>query len=111
METQPVEGFFQYEMKVGTILEAALNEQARKPAYRLVIDFGPDGIKKSSAQIVDRYQPGDLVGRQVVAVTNFPPRQVASVISEVLVLGATDEEGAVVLLRPDMTVANGTVIS
>jgi tRNA-binding protein len=111
VEYQPVEGFFRYELKVGTIVEAAINERAKKPAYRLVIDFGPDGLKKSSAQITDHYRPSDLIGRQVVAVLNFPPRQVASVNSEVLVLGATDEDGAVVLLGPDTTVANGTAVS
>lgn len=111
MEWQPVEGFFQYQLKVGTIITAETNVRARKPAYRLTIDFGPDGVKKSSAQITEHYQPEDLIGRQVVAVVNFPPRQVASVLSEVLVLGAIDEQGAVVLLRPDTTVANGSVIS
>lgn len=96
---------------MGTIIEVEPNPRAKKPAYRLVVDFGPDGIKKSSAQITERYQPEELMGRQVVAVLNFPPRQVASVNSEVLVLGASDDNGAVVLLRPDIRVADGTKIS
>lgn len=111
MTYESVDGFFRYDLRVGTILEASLNEKARKPAYRLVIDFGPYGEKRSSAQITHHYRPEELVGRQIVAVMNFPPRQVASVKSEVLVLGATEEDGAVVLLRPDMTVPNGAAIS
>ncbi len=111
MAYESVEGFFRYEVKVGTIIEASLNGKAKKPAYRLVIDFGESGTKRSSAQLTHYYQPDDLIGRQVVAVLNFPPRQVASVNSEVLVLGATTEDGAVVLLRPDFAVSNGSAIS
>lgn len=111
MDYEKVEGFFRYELRVGTVIEAEPNPRARKPAYRLAIDFGPIGIKTSSAQITERYQPADLIGRQVIAVVNFPPRQVASVMSQVLVLGAVDDHGAVVLLKPDATVANGTLIS
>lgn len=111
MQQEPVEGFFRYQVAVGTVIEASRNEKARKPAYRLVINFGDLGVKSSSAQITEHYQPEELVGRQVVAVLNFPPRQVASVMSDVLVLGATDEDGAVVLLGPDQKVADGTSIS
>lgn len=111
VDYEKVEGFFRYELRVGTVIEAEPNPRARKPAYRLAIDFGPIGIKTSSAQITERYQPADLIGRQVIAVVNFPPRQVASVMSQVLVLGAVDDHGAVVLLKPDATVANGTLIS
>ena len=82
--------------------------QARKPAYKLTIDFGPAiGVKKSSAQITRHYQPENLVGRQVAAVVNFPPRQIGPFMSEVLTLGVPDDDGAVVLLRPDFKVANG----
>jgi tRNA-binding protein len=111
MPWQSVEGFFQYEIKVGTIVEASVNVKAKKPAFRLMIDFGPYGLKESSAQITDYYQTQSLVGRQIVAVINFPPRRVASVNSEVLVLGAIEESGAVVLLRPDNPVPNGTSIA
>ncbi|PSR20748.1 MAG: tRNA-binding protein [Sulfobacillus acidophilus] len=111
MPLQSVEGFFQYELRVGTIVESSVNAKAKKPAFRLLIDFGPYGVKESSAQITDHYQPQTLVGRQVVAVMNFPPRRVASVNSEVLVLGAIEEGGAVVLLRPDNPVPNGTSIA
>lgn len=108
---KPVEGFFEYQLRVGTIVRASVNQGARKPAYHLVIDFGPEGTKESSAQLTDHYQPNDLVGRQVVAVINFPPRRIASVKSEVLVLGAMGETGDVILLRPDSPVPNGTPIA
>lgn len=111
MGEEPVQGFFRYQVCVGTVVEATLNDRAKKPAYRLTIDFGDRGLKKSSAQITEHYRLEELVGRQVIAVLNFPPRQVASVMSEVLVLGATDDNGAVVLLKPDFPVADGTIIS
>lgn len=111
MEFESVEGFFRYQLKIGTIVKATLNERARKPAYHLVIDFGSDGLKESSAQITDHYRPEDLLGRQVVAVMNFPPRRVATVNSDVLVLGGIEDSGAVVLLRPDSPVPNGTPIA
>ncbi len=110
MEFEPVDGFFRYQICVGTIREAAVNAKARKPAYHLTIDFGPHGVKETSAQITDHYRPEGLIGRQVAAVLNFPPRRVASVNSEVLVLGAVDS-GGVVLLKPDIVVPNGTPIS
>lgn len=100
--------FAAIDVRVGTIVAAAPFPEARKPAYRLVIDFGPVvGVKTSSAQITGRYQPADLTGRQVLAVVNFPPRQIGPVRSEVLVLGVPDAEGEVVLAAIDGEVANG----
>ena len=100
--------FLKVDVRVGTILEARPNEAARKPSYRLVVDFGPElGRKTSSAQLVENYRPEDLVGRQVAAVVNFPPRQVAKVLSEVLVLGFPDADGNVVLVGVDRPVPNG----
>jgi len=89
------------EMRVGRVIEAKPHPKARKPAYVLKIDFGEYGVKTSSAQITDLYRPEDLVGRMVVCVTNLPPKNIAGVVSEVLVLGVPDRKGRVVLLRPD----------
>lgn len=105
------EQFFAVEMRVGTVLSAEPNPKARKPAYVLRVDFGEHGVRTSSAQITDRYAAAELVGRRVVAVTNLPPRRVAGVESEVLVLGAVPEEGGVVLLAPDAPVPDGTRIA
>ncbi|MBG8551986.1 tRNA-binding protein [Hymenobacter guriensis] len=100
--------FERVELRVGTIVEAREFPQARKPAFQLLIDFGPEiGRKRSSAQITLRYQPQDLVGRQVVAVVNFPPRQIGPFMSEVLVTGFSDTDGAIVLIGPDTPVPNG----
>ena len=100
--------FAKVDIRVGTILEAAPLEGVRKPAIRLSIDFGPEiGVKKSSAQLTVHYAPDGLVGRQVAAVVNFPPRQIGKFMSEVLTLGFPDEGGAVVLVVPDKTVPNG----
>jgi tRNA-binding protein len=100
--------FRRVDVRVGTIVEAVPFPEARKPAIKLVIDFGPEvGRKKSSAQLTKYYKPDDLAGRQVAAVVNFPPRQIGPMMSEVLTLGFPDEEGAVVLIIPDKKVPNG----
>ena len=102
--------FQRVEMRVGTIRSACKNPQANKPAYVLEIDFGPLGTKTSSAQITQCYSPESLLGRQVVAVMNFPPKRIAGVTSEVLVLAAVDGAGTV-LLSPTDAVENGTRIA
>ena len=99
--------FMKLDIRAGTITDAKVFEKAKKPAYKLKVDFGEEiGVKNSSAQITDFYKPEDLIGRQVLAVVNFPPRQIADFMSEVLVLG-TYSEGGVVLVTPDRTVKNG----
>ena len=100
--------FEKVDIRVGTVVEAAPLEGARKPAYRLLIDFGDAiGKKKSSAQITVHYTAEELVGRQVAAVVNFPPRQIGEFMSEVLTLGFPDAEGAVVLIAPTKSVPDG----
>lgn len=112
MTTIAFDDFLQVELRVGTIVAAREFPEARKPAYQLEIDFGPEtGVRRSSAQLTRLYTREELVGRQVVAVCNFPPRQIATFFSEVLVLGFEQEGGAVVLLQPDRAVANGTRVS
>lgn len=107
-ETVSYEDFERVDIRVGTIVDARPFPEARKPAIRLWIDFGAGiGVKRSSAQLTVHYQPDRLIGRQVCAVVNFPPRQIGPFISEVLTLGMPDENGAVVLVRPDLTVPNG----
>ena len=99
--------FMKLDIRVGTITEAKAFEKARRPAYQLWVDLGEEiGVKKTSAQITDYYKPEDLIGKQVLAVVNFPPRQIADFMSEVLVLG-TYSEGGVVLVTPDKKVQNG----
>lgn len=105
-----VDDFFKVDIRVGTIIEVSVNKKARKPAYKLIIDFGEEiGIKTSSAQITACYQEEDLIGMQIVGVVNFPPRQIADVKSEVLVLGSDSEQG-IVLLNPTQKVKNGDKI-
>src|SRR6185295_2570211 len=100
--------FRRVDVRVGTIVEASSFPEARKPAVKLVIDFGPEiGLKKSSAQLTKYYKPDELVGRQVAAIINFPPRQIGPMKSEVLTLGFPDETGAVVLIVPDKKVPDG----
>ena len=94
-------------MRVGVVIDAQEFPEARRPALKLSIDFGPLGVKRSSAQITERYTPAALVGRRVVAVVNFPPKRIGPFVSEVLVLGAYGEAGEVILLRPDFDVAPG----
>ena len=114
MDTEPaptlatMADFDRIDIRVGTVVDAQPFPEARKPAIKLWIDFGPAlGTRRSSAQITMHYTPADLVGRQVCAVVNFPPRQIGTFISEVLTLGMPGEHGSVVLIRPDMRVENG----
>lgn len=102
--------FEKIKMHVGTILEVQDFHEARKPAYKLTIDFGVFGIKKSSAQITAKYSDEELVGKQIIAVINFPPKQIANFISECLVMGIYNQEGEVVLLKPDKPVINGSLV-
>jgi len=97
-------------MRVGVVVDAQEFPEARRPAYKLRIDFGPLGVKRSSAQITRHYRLADLVGRRVIAVVNFPPRQIGPFVSEVLVLGAYNEAGEVILLQPDHVVSPGSKI-
>ena len=114
LETPPApliafEAFLAVDIRVGTIVEAEPFPEARKPALKLLIDFGSTiGRKKSSAQITTHYNAEDIIGRQIAAVVNFPPRQIGKFMSEVLTLGFPDEKGAVVLFSPDRVIPNGS---
>lgn len=106
-----LEDFQRIEMRVGVIIEVEDFPEARKPSYRLLIDFGPYGMRRSSAAVRPFYRKEELLGRQVVAVINFPPRRVAGFDSEVLVLGAVESGGRVVLLQPDGQTETGARIA
>ena len=110
-QTQP-DTFHAADIRIGTLVHAERNAAATKPAFVLHIDFGEAlGVLKSSAQITDHYTPESLIGRQVAAVVNFPPRQIGTMRSQCLVLGAVEADGGVVLLAPDQPVANGTPVA
>jgi tRNA-binding protein len=99
--------FMKIEMRVGTIVAAEVFEGVRNPAYKIQVDFGEFGVRKSSAQITHLYQPAELIGRQVIAVINFPPKQIANIKSECLILGAVGDGKDVILLQPERNVPNG----
>lgn len=105
------EDFTKVEIHTGTVIEAALNKKARVPAYVMKIDFGEMGVKTTSAQITKNYLADELVGQQVVAVTNFPPKRIAGIKSEVLVLGAVCGDDDIILLQPTLKVQNGLRIA
>lgn len=102
--------FEKIDIRTGTILAVNLFPEAKKPAYQLSIDFGELGIKKSSAQITAHYKPEDLIGKQIIAVVNFPPKKIAHFFSECLVLGVYDQQNQVILLEPNLPVMNGAKI-
>jgi tRNA-binding protein len=102
--------FEKIDMRVGVVVDAQPFPEARRPALKLTINFGALGVKRASAQITEHYRPEDLVGRRVIAVVNFPPKQIGPFVSEVLVLGAYDEREQVILLRPDVEVSPGAKI-
>lgn len=111
METVTFDDFLKVDIRIGTILEVNDFPKARKPAYQLTIDFGTLGIKKSSAQITNLYSKEDLIGKQISAILNFKPRQIANFMSECLVLGVYNENNEVVLLKPFKKIKNGETVS
>ncbi|NDV16633.1 tRNA-binding protein [Muricauda sp. TY007] len=102
--------FAKVEMRIGTIIEAEIFKEARNPAYKMLVDFGDIGKRKTSAQVTKLYTPDELLGKQVVAVVNFPPKQIANIMSECLVLGGVGENGEVTLIQPERKAKNGTKI-
>jgi tRNA-binding protein len=103
--------FQKVEMRIGTIIHAEIFAEARNRAYKIVVDFGEFGTRKTSAQITNLYQPDELIGKQVVAVVNFPPKQIANIMSECLILGGLADGKDVILIQPERTVKNGTKIA
>lgn len=103
--------FTKVEMRIGTIISAEIFKEVKNPAYKMQVDFGDYGIKKTSAQITKLYKPEDLIGKQVVAVVNFPKKQIANMMSECLVLGGLGNDKEVTLLTAERTVKNGTKVS
>lgn len=110
-ETITWNDFEKVTMRIGTIMEVKPFVGAKKPAYQLLIDFGDFGIKKSSAQITQHYDENSLIGKQIIAVTNFPIKQIANFFSEVLVLGGVLDDKSVILISPDKKIPNGTIIA
>ena len=110
IETINWSDFTKVEMRVGTILSAEVFKEVRNPAYQIVIDFGDFGRRKTSAQITKLYQPSELIGKQIIAVVNFPPKQIANIMSECLIMGAVGDNKDVTLISPDLQVKNGTRI-
>ena len=104
------EDFEKLDLRIGTIVEALIFEKAKKPAYKLKIDFGKNGIKNSSAQITTLYSCDEIIGKQIIAVINFPPKQIADYMSECLVLGVYDANNNVILLQPERQTENGNKI-
>lgn len=102
--------FMNVEMRVGTIISAEIFKEVRNPAYKITVDFGEFGIRKTSAQVTTFYQPEELIGKQIVAVINFPPKQIANMMSECLILGGVGDNKEVTLLQPERAVKNGTRI-
>jgi tRNA-binding protein len=111
MDEITVTDFSKIEMRIGTILTAENFEEAIQPAYKMTIDFGEYGIRKTSAQITKLYEPEDLIGKQIVAVLNFPPKQIANMMSECLLTGGVGENKEVTIIQPERKVANGTRIA
>lgn len=107
MQTIDFNDFLRIELRIGTIIRVESFDNARKPAYKIWVDLGAIGVKKSSAQVTDFYQPENLIGKQVICVCNFPPKQIADFMSEVLVTGFADQNGKVILASADMAVPNG----
>lgn len=102
--------FLKIEMRVGTIVSAEEFKEVRNPSYKMIIDFGEFGKRKTSAQITELYRPKEIIGKQVIAVINFPPKQIANIMSECLVLGGVGENKEVTLIEPERKVKNGTRI-